>query len=412
MRRIIDEETTMKKISEDVLAGIEFNVSYRHDGIQHTDCYFGQRINIWRDILPLQLLEEIHGKQTGDRVVLDVQSGTWVAGRDEGNIYKVQHRQISALSPQADPIQPKYGRFYPLGILKNVAGVYPNTITPFRCVSINGDGITADTNHPLAEKPFQFEAIIRDVRDKFEEHGGTSIDWAETALSGPGMQARVNGRRTNFFDDNPFGRVDENPDRRFYKQPRLVQHIDDMAIEIIRRLYGRLVQPDSTVLDLMSSWISHLPKDLALKSLTGLGMNQKELEANHRLTDYVIHDLNANPQMPFDDHTFDAVICTVSVEYLIHPFEIFGEIARILKPGGILIVTFSNRWFPPKAINIWPQLHEFERMGLVLEFFFKSGKYKHLETYSMRGLPRPADDRYSSQILFSDPVYAVWGHTI
>jgi ubiquinone/menaquinone biosynthesis C-methylase UbiE len=160
----------------------------------------------------------------------------------------------------------------------------------------------------------------------------------------------------------------------------------------------------------MSSWVSHLPEDLPLRSLTGLGMNQRELEANSRLTDYVVHDLNASPRLPFDDNAFEAVICSVSVEYLIHPFEVFADITRVLKPGGIFMVTFSNRWFPPKVINIWTELHEFERMGLVLEFFLKSGQYKNLHTYSMRGLPRPQDDKYYTQILFSDPVYAVWGY--
>jgi len=401
----------MKKISEDVLASIEFDVSYNHNGIQHTDCYYGQRINLWRDILPPPLLEAIHDQQSGAQVVLDVQPSTWVAARDERKIYKFQQRQILALSPQTDPIQPRFGRFYPLGILKTVAGVYPNNITPFRCVSANGDGIKADANHALTEKPLKFKTIIKDVRDKFEEHGGTSIDWVETALSGPGMQARVNGNPTDFFADHPFRRADESPDHRFYEQPRLVQHIDDTAIDIIRRLYGRLLQPESKVLDLMSSWVSHLPEDFPIKSLTGLGMNQEELQANRRLNDYCVHDLNAKPQMPFGDHAFNAAICTVSVEYLVHPFEVFEEIKRALKPGGVFIVTFSNRWFPPKAISIWPELHEFERMGLVLEFFLKSGQYTDLQTYSMRGLPRPADDKYSSRILYSDPVYAVWGHT-
>ena len=191
----------------------------------------------------------------------------------------------------------------------------------------------------------------------------------------------------------------------------MVNHIDDTAIDIIRRLYGKRIEPQSKVLDLMSSWVSHLPEDLPLKSLTGLGMNQKELEANSRLTDYVVHDLNTNPRLPFNDKAFDAVICSVSIEYLIHPFEIFAEINRVLEPGGVFMVTFSNRWFPPKVINIWPELHEFERMGLVLEFFFKSGQYKNLHTYSMRGLPRPQDDKYYAQILFSDPVYAVWGYS-
>jgi SAM-dependent methyltransferase len=408
MRRIIDEDTMMKKISEDVLASIEFNTSYEHHGIQHTDCYFGQRINMWRDILPPQLSEEIHGKPKGDQVVLDVQPGTWVAEGDDRNVYQVKQGQIRAFSPQADPIQPRFGRFYPLGIL-NVAGIYPNNLMPFRCISANGDGIKADANHPLAEKPLRFKAIIRDVREKFEEHGGTSIDWAEVALTGPGMQMRANGQPTDFFSSHCFGRADESPDRQFYEQPRLVKHIDDTAIDIISRLYGKLIQPQSDVLDLMSSWISHLPEGLPLKSLTGLGMNQKELEANSQLSDYVIHDLNADPQMPFDNHAFDAVICTVSVEYLIHPFDVFVEITRILKPGGVFIVTSSNRWFAPKAINLWPELHEFERLGMVLEFFFKSGKYKNIQTYSMRGLPRPPDDKYYSQMLFSDPVYAVWG---
>jgi SAM-dependent methyltransferase len=97
------------------------------------------------------------------------------------------------------------------------------------------------------------------------------------------------------------------------------------------------------------------------------------------------------------------------VEYLTRPHEVFSEVARILKPGGIFIHSFSNRWFPPKAIRIWAELHEFERMGLVLEYFLKSGQYRGLETYSMRGLPRPANDKYSDRLPYADPVYAVWG---
>ena len=401
----------IKKISGDVLASVEFSASYKHNGIQHTDCYYGQRVNIWRDILPPQLLEDLNGKQSGDQVVLEAKPGTLVATKDERSIYAFHQRQITPISPQTEPIQPKFGRYYPLGILSKVAGVYPNNMTPFRCVSTNGDGIKADANHPLADKSLSFKATVKDVREKFEEHGGTSIDWAEVTLSGPGMQSRVNGSPTHFFADDPFRRADESPDGRFYDQPRLVQHIDDTAIDTISRLYGSLVQPDSKVLDLMSSWVSHLPEDLPLKSVTGLGMNEQELLTNNQLSDFSVHDLNDNPHMPFDDNAFDAAICTVSVEYLVHPFEVFKEMNRVLKPGGVFSVTFSNRCFPPKAIRIWSELHEFERMGLVLEFFLKSGQYANLQTYSMRGLPRPADDKYASQMLFSDPVYAVWGYT-
>jgi SAM-dependent methyltransferase len=93
----------------------------------------------------------------------------------------------------------------------------------------------------------------------------------------------------------------------------------------------------------------------------------------------------------------------------VKPFEVFEEIARVLRPGARFVVTFSNRWFPPKVINLWQDCHEFERMGIVLEYFLRSGRFANLETYSLRGLPRPEDDKYAGQIALSDPVYAVWG---
>ncbi len=130
--------------------------------------------------------------------------------------------------------------------------------------------------------------------------------------------------------------------------------------------------------------------------------------ANHRDTLYVSRlDLIRNAFQA--DACFDAVVCTASIEYLIQPFRVFREIARLLKPAGLFVTTFSNRWFPPKAIQLWSGLHEFERPGLVLEYFLESGLLTDLETWSMRGLPRPKDDRYADRLSRSDPVHAVWG---
>jgi SAM-dependent methyltransferase len=163
------------------------------------------------------------------------------------------------------------------------------------------------------------------------------------------------------------------------------------------------------VLDLMSSWQSHIPDNVYLKELTGLGLNREELERNDLLCKWFVHDLNLYPILPFKNNEFDAAICTVSIEYIIYPDDIFHEFSRILRPGGVLIIAFSNRWFPPKAIQIWKDLHEFERMGLVLEYFERSGKFENLETYSLRGLPRPWDDKYFPERRYSDPIFAVWG---
>jgi SAM-dependent methyltransferase len=223
------------------------------------------------------------------------------------------------------------------------------------------------------------------------------------------MQARWRNQPTDFWSDVPFIRAAAGPDDEFYEKPRLVDHIDRTAIRQIERLYGRLLPRGGRLLDLMTSWKSHLPDALAPAQVTGLGMNLAELEANPMLGERVVHDLNLDPRLPFADASFDGAACTVSVEYLVKPFEVFAEMARVLKPGARFVVTFSNRWFPPKVTNIWQGCHEFERMGIVLEYFLRGGLYANLETFSLRGLPRPADDKYASQFPQSDPVYAVWG---
>jgi len=251
---------------------------------------------------------------------------------------------------------------------------------------------------------------VHAVRPKFEEHGGTTVDWLALAADGPGMQARAGNVPTDFFTGAAFAREDEADDAVFYERPRMVQHLDAAARGAIGGLYGELIRPGSEVLDLMGSWVSHLPEELPLGGLTLLGLNSEELSANPGASARVVHDLNRDPRLPFPAGSFDAVVCTASVEYLVHPFEVFAEAARVLRPEGVFAVTFSNRWFPPKAIRVWPLLHEFERMGLVLEYFLKTGQYSRLETRSLRGLPRPEEDKYFGQIPYADPVYAVWGY--
>ena len=226
---------------------------------------------------------------------------------------------------------------------------------------------------------------------------------------GPGLQSRWQGRPTDFFSPDAFERPDDRPDAGFYAQPRLVSHIDRQARETISRLYGRLLRPGMRVLDLMGSWQSHLPATVDPLEVVGLGLNEAELRQNPQLAGYLVHDLNLEPIVPWSGEFFDAVICTVSVEYLTRPLAVFAASQRLLKPNGLFILTFSNRWFPPKVVKVWTELLDFERLGLVLEYFHRTGGFKDLETYSARGWPRPQDDTYFPQVRFSDPVFAVWG---
>lgn len=397
------------RLDDDKLATIDFFLSWEKYGIRHTDGFHAPRVNFWRDLLPGDLKNRLDGAGTGDRVEAAFQAGVLMPEWKRRLIHRVRHRDIEAVFPNGRIFEPRLGRFYPRGILNGVAGVFRENIDPFRCIGIDGEGISADFNHPLSGLGCRLSAHVLEVRDKFEEHGGTAIDWFETVTSGPGMQARSEGGATDFFPLDAFRRSDESEDSRFYESPRIVQHIDDTAIDLVKNIYRRLLPENSRVLDLMASWTSHLPDDFPLKWVVGLGMNRAELSANSRLAGFTVHDLNADPRLPYGDSEMDTVICSLSVEYLTRPLEVFAEVRRVLRRGGMFAVTFSDRWFPPKAIRLWSELHSFERMGFVLELFLQTGGFEGLETFSMQGYPRPAHDKYADQRLACDPVFAVWG---
>ena len=396
-------------INDDSLASIEFRLRWEKNGIRHTDAVHAERVNFWRDLFPAALRRDLMGSFPGDSVSQTFTAGELVALPDERRCHTVPHRHVQGHLADRSPIVPRYARFYPRGILLGVTGIYPENIQPFRCTHTDRSGIQADFNHPLAGRDLQIDARVLDVREKFEEHGGTAYDWIEQALTGPGMQARCNGGATRFFDGPALERDDDRDDGRFYETPRFVPHIDARATATIRDLYGRLIAPGSRVLDLMSSWASHLPPDLVTGTVTGLGMNAEELARNDCLDAFDVHDLNRKPRLPYPDAAFDAVICTVSVEYLTRPQAVIADVARVLAPGGVFAVTFSDRWFPTKAIRVWKELHPFERMGLVLELFHQAGRFSDLETFSSQGWPRPDGDKYADQLACSDPVFAVWG---
>jgi len=186
-----------------------------------------------------------------------------------------------------------------------------------------------------------------------------------------------------------FRRQDMAADRFFYDAPRLVNHIDDATIEALTEVYRSLVPADSRVLDLMSSWVSHLPPERAYAGVTGLGMNLAELEENAALTERVVHDLNVDPTLPFEDASFEVALCAVSVQYLTQPVEVFREVARCLVPGGTFLVSFSHRLFPTKAVEIWQQLGPQDRVRLVATYFGLAGRFD--EPVLIERLPEAAD---------------------
>jgi len=163
-------------------------------------------------------------------------------------------------------------------------------------------------------------------------------------------------------------KLDPSNDNDFYSVPRFVTHVDEGFIDQLTELYREKLQPDTRILDLMSSWISHLPEEMQFDHVEGHGMNYEELQKNSRLDSYFVQNINQNLQIPLKNEDFDAVLITVSVQYLQYPEAIFAEISRILKPGGLVIVSFSNRMFFQKAIAAWRDGTEASRVSLVKQY--------------------------------------------
>jgi hypothetical protein len=202
-------------------------------------------------------------------------------------------------------------------------------------------------------------------------------------------------RMQDRFPPGSFERQDESPDGEFYGEPRLVQHIDENAIAAVGEAYRRLLPPNGEYMDLMSSWVSHLPDDLPAGRLVGLGMNEVELRQNPRLDEYVVHDINLDPRLPFEDNRFDAVLLAVSVQYLTRPIDVFSEIGRVLKPGAPLVVSYSNRCFPTKAVRIWQALDDREKGVLVAAYIRGAEAFDQPDLYDLT--PKTA--------YYTDPLY-------
>jgi SAM-dependent methyltransferase len=175
------------------------------------------------------------------------------------------------------------------------------------------------------------------------------------------------------FPPEFFRRMDESPDAEFYAVPRLVTHIDDATIAALTQLYREILPAGGAILDLMSSWVSHLPAEVDYARVAGLGMNRVELEQNRRLSDFAVHDLNAEARLPYADASFDAVVNAVSIQYLVRPVEVYASVRRVLRPGGLAVIAMSHRCFPTKAVMAWHSTTPEQRVRLVQIFLEAAG---------------------------------------
>lgn len=403
------QRDTSTTLTLDSLARLQLELIWQSEDTQHAERYLARMANLWRDCFPPGLKQELLGKAPGHTVELDYAPGQALVPEAPRQARKwIPYGYFRRDRLGLNGKHPKAGRFYPKGSLEHLAGIHPQNTFPFRVLQAGEEGMLVDMGHPLAPYPVRVRATVLEAALREGDVGGSCTDWrARITDRGPGMQAALNGRQADFSDPSDFSRQDESEDAIFYQTPRLVEHIDKQASGLLLKEYQAKLEPGDCILDLMSGYESHIPLDMGL-DVTGLGMNSLEMENNPVLSRHVVHDLNAHPGLPFPEESFHAVLCSLSVEYMTRPAAVLREAARVLRPGGVMGVSFSHRWFPPKTISLWPQLHEFERMGFVLDKLRETGAFHGLETISIRNWWRPEEDRYYPSLTTSDPIFLVW----
>ena len=249
----------MNRLGPESIADLYFQIDWSSAVAQHTDIWFGADVNLWRDLLPGPLCTELMGAQPGDRIRIELDPGELFQDIGRKDIRRLKRSQFDPQRIANKPVQPRVGRFYPKGLLRDVAGIFSTNMEPFRCLEVTNGDLTVDLGHPLAEKALTLEVAVSALREKQKERGDSANDWPAIITRGVGMQAPLPGHQTDFQDEGAMGRPDEAADDIFYRKPRLVNHLDDVALDRVRRLYGRFIEDGMRVLDLMSSWTSHLP---------------------------------------------------------------------------------------------------------------------------------------------------------
>lgn len=378
---------------------IDFQLQWKSSFAEHTDSFLISKIDIINDVFPVNVKNELTNLSIGNSFSQTIQAKDLLGEGYSSN--KVITFDTSLFNTQfKNQVSPAtLYRFYPSAIAWQGLGTTEKDYSPFRLMAKNNEEMIADCNHPLAKYYLTLKATkLREYESK-ENVPKKDIGRILTER-GPGMQAPFEFGDSVFFDEYPFKTSNKNK----ITKPA----IDLMAVKLLEELNTRLLAKHSKILDVVSDDSTYLDKDYRPGLLTGIGANEELLSSNERLDTYIVQDLNKLITLPFEDNSFDDAICSLSIEYLTNPLALMNEIARVVNSKGKFIVSFTDKFIMGETISLWSQLHPFERIQLVLEYFRKSGLFSELNTFSKRGVLKSSESIKSSKKPCSN-IYAVWG---
>jgi len=354
----------MITFNDSVIGALEFTVSWEKDGISHVEWFLGRKLNPVNDIFPRGMREALEGKKAGESVAFTYEPRMCIPRFKETLVELHPLRNLRPKTFQGRPIIPQIGRFYPQGFIFYKRDNNSDNLTPFRLTNTDDTNFSADCNHPLANVPVTIEAKIQYLEKRETGTFGSLTHWREKTCDwGPGMQAQHDGQPTDFFHDAFFDRRDA------IDTPFTPPTVDATAHDNFKKLFAQFLKPKMRVLDL-SATLSIPPKG-----------------------------------------KYDAALCTLSIEYMPDPITTLKAVKDHLKPGGIILIGFTNHYDKNHVIQGWIDLHEFERMGLVMDYLRQAELDTNAGTISKRNDWRPQDDPHFIETRgVSDPVYVVYGH--
>jgi SAM-dependent methyltransferase len=398
-------EHGLKMVEADSLLAANIGITWQAQDCHFNDWCFVPSVQLGRDYMPMEIERVLPGSPRGHCLSRRYGPGELLGGRSSRAMHTIALDRIQADSRfGAEP--PRIGRFYPCSQFGGLAQGCRGRKSPCRVSALHDGQLHVDCNHPLAGLTLTFHLCIESINParSGENTRGNDLIAISTDL-GPGMQQSLNDTATDFWSDTPFSRQDEGDDDAAFA-PRMTPFWDSLALQQVSRFYRAQLTDGLDILDLMAGVHSPLQESgVEARSVTGAGLNQVELDANPVLDKRLVLNVNRSAPLPFVDASFDCVLIHAAFEYVIDPLRVLNEVQRILRPGGSLMISFSNRYVASKAVRIWTRLYEFERIGLLLALLRQSAAFDNFTAHSQRGLPRPPHDELAHKLRHSDPVY-------